>query len=101
MSRMPPEEAARYRLDDCLGGTSATVHQVSLEINYLKSRTSFKILFNSSRIFGGALLLSTYLDLNPGPISHKSLTLTSIQITHPVFEFNDQFGNVKMLRSHS
>ena len=25
---MPPEEAARYRLDDCLGGTSATIHQV-------------------------------------------------------------------------
>ena len=30
MSRMPPEEAARYRLDDCLGGTSATIHQVSV-----------------------------------------------------------------------
>jgi len=27
MSRMPPEEAARYRLDDSLGGTSATIHQ--------------------------------------------------------------------------
>ena len=27
MSRMPPEEAARYRLDDCLGGTSPTIHQ--------------------------------------------------------------------------
>jgi hypothetical protein len=26
---MPPEEAARYRLDDCLGGTSSTIHQVS------------------------------------------------------------------------
>lgn len=27
MSRMPPEEAARYRLDDCLGGSSPTIHQ--------------------------------------------------------------------------
>jgi len=27
MSRMPPEEAARYRLDDSLGGTSSTIHQ--------------------------------------------------------------------------
>lgn len=27
MSRMPPEEAARYHLDDCLGGTSSTLHQ--------------------------------------------------------------------------
>jgi paired amphipathic helix protein Sin3a len=24
---MPPEEAARYHLDDCLGGTSSTLHQ--------------------------------------------------------------------------
>ena len=30
MSRMAPEEAARYRLDDCLGGNSPTIHQVSL-----------------------------------------------------------------------
>ena len=27
MTRMPPEEAARYRLDDCLGGSSPTIHQ--------------------------------------------------------------------------
>jgi len=27
MSRMPPEEAARYRLEDSLGGTSPTIHQ--------------------------------------------------------------------------
>ena len=34
MSRMPPEEAARYRLDDCLGGTSATVHQRAIRRIY-------------------------------------------------------------------
>ncbi|XP_043231433.1 paired amphipathic helix protein Sin3b-like isoform X2 [Amphibalanus amphitrite] len=27
LSRMAPEDAARYRLDDCLGGTSPTIHQ--------------------------------------------------------------------------
>ena len=34
LSRMPPEEAARYRLDDCLGGTSATVHQRAIRRIY-------------------------------------------------------------------
>jgi len=34
MSRMPPEEAARYRLDDCLGGTSNTVHQRAIRRIY-------------------------------------------------------------------
>ena len=31
---MPPEEAARYRLDDCLGGSSATVHQRAIRRIY-------------------------------------------------------------------
>jgi paired amphipathic helix protein Sin3a len=31
---MPPEEAARYRLDDCLGGTSSTVHQRAIRRIY-------------------------------------------------------------------
>lgn len=34
MSRMPPEEAARYHLDDCLGGTSHTIHQRSIRRIY-------------------------------------------------------------------
>ena len=34
MSRMPPEEAARYRLDDCLGGTSQTIHQRAIRRIY-------------------------------------------------------------------
>ncbi len=34
MTRMPPEEAARYRLDDCLGGTSLTVHQRAIRRIY-------------------------------------------------------------------
>lgn len=34
MSRMPPEEAARYRLDDCLGGTSPTIHQRAIRRIY-------------------------------------------------------------------
>merc|ERR1712203_1320683 len=34
MSRMPPEEAARYRLDDCLGGTSQTIHQRAIKRIY-------------------------------------------------------------------
>ena len=31
---MPPEEAARYRLDDCLGGTSQTIHQRAIRRIY-------------------------------------------------------------------
>ncbi len=34
MSRMPPEEAARYRLDDCLGGSSPTIHQRAIRRIY-------------------------------------------------------------------
>jgi len=34
MSRMPPEEAARYRLDDALGGTSPTIHQRAVKRIY-------------------------------------------------------------------
>jgi paired amphipathic helix protein Sin3a len=34
MARMPPEEAARYRLDDCLGGTSPTIHQRAIRRIY-------------------------------------------------------------------
>jgi len=34
MSRMPPEEAARYRLDDCLGGSSPTIHQRAIKRIY-------------------------------------------------------------------
>jgi len=34
MSRMPPEEAARYRLDDSLGGTSQTIHQRAIRRIY-------------------------------------------------------------------
>jgi len=34
MSRMPPEEAARYRLDDSLGGTSPTIHQRAIRRIY-------------------------------------------------------------------
>eukprot|EP00090_Calanus_glacialis_P031781 TRINITY_DN52800_c0_g1_i1.p1 TRINITY_DN52800_c0_g1~~TRINITY_DN52800_c0_g1_i1.p1 ORF type:complete len:1465 (-),score=323.77 TRINITY_DN52800_c0_g1_i1:648-5042(-) len=34
MGRMPPEEAARYRLDDCLGGTSPTIHQRAIRRIY-------------------------------------------------------------------
>merc|ERR1719422_357811 len=34
MSRMPPEEAARYRLDDNLGGTSPTIHQRAIRRIY-------------------------------------------------------------------
>merc|ERR1712013_216804 len=34
MGRMPPEEAARYRLDDCLGGTSTTIHQRAIRRIY-------------------------------------------------------------------
>ena len=31
---MPPEEAARYRLDDCLGGSSPTIHQRAIKRIY-------------------------------------------------------------------
>ena len=31
---MPPEEAARYRLDECLGGTSPTIHQRAIRRIY-------------------------------------------------------------------
>ena len=34
MARMPPEEAARYRLDDCMGGTSPTIHQRAIRRIY-------------------------------------------------------------------
>ena len=34
MARMPPEEAARYRLDECLGGTSPTIHQRAIRRIY-------------------------------------------------------------------
>lgn len=34
MSRMSVEELMRYRLDDCLGGTSATIHQRALRRIY-------------------------------------------------------------------
>ena len=34
MGRMPPEEAARYRLDDCLGGNSPTIHQRAIRRIY-------------------------------------------------------------------
>ena len=34
MSRMPPEEAARYRLDDSLGGSSPTIHQRAIRRIY-------------------------------------------------------------------
>ena len=34
MSRMPPEEVARYRLDDCLGGTSPSIHQRAIRRIY-------------------------------------------------------------------
>ena len=34
MSRMPPEEAARYRLDDNLGGSSPTIHQRAIRRIY-------------------------------------------------------------------
>jgi paired amphipathic helix protein Sin3a len=34
MTRMPPEEAARYRLDDCLGGSSPTIHQRAIRRIY-------------------------------------------------------------------
>ena len=34
MSRMAPEEAARYRLDDCLGGNSPTIHQRAIRRIY-------------------------------------------------------------------
>ena len=34
MARMPPEEAARYRLDDSLGGTSPTIHQRAIRRIY-------------------------------------------------------------------
>jgi len=34
MSRMPPEEAARYKLDDGLGGTSPTIHQRAIRRIY-------------------------------------------------------------------
>lgn len=34
LSRMSPEEIARYRLDDCLGGTSPTIHQRALRRIY-------------------------------------------------------------------
>merc|ERR1712029_247438 len=36
MSRMPPEEAARYRLDDSLGGTSPTIHQREIQKQFNK-----------------------------------------------------------------
>ena len=31
---MAPEEAARYRLDDCLGGNSPTIHQRAIRRIY-------------------------------------------------------------------
>merc|ERR1719341_2740911 len=34
MSRMPPEEAARYRLEDSLGGNSPTIHQRAIRRIY-------------------------------------------------------------------
>ncbi len=34
MSRMAPEEAARHRLDDCLGGSSPTIHQRAIRRIY-------------------------------------------------------------------
>ncbi|XP_040564343.1 paired amphipathic helix protein Sin3a isoform X2 [Lepeophtheirus salmonis] len=34
MSRMPPEEAARYKLDDTLGGNSPTIHQRAIRRIY-------------------------------------------------------------------
>lgn len=34
LSRMSPEEASRFRLDDCLGGTSPTIHQRALKRIY-------------------------------------------------------------------
>lgn len=34
LSRMSPEEVARFRLDDCLGGTSPTIHQRALRRIY-------------------------------------------------------------------
>ncbi|CAG9794154.1 unnamed protein product [Diatraea saccharalis] len=34
LSRMSGEEAARYRLDDCLGGSSPTIHQRALKRIY-------------------------------------------------------------------
>lgn len=34
ISRMPPDEAARYRLDDYLGGTSQTIHQRAIRRIY-------------------------------------------------------------------
>jgi len=34
MGRLPPEEAARYKLDDCLGGQSPTIHQRAIRRIY-------------------------------------------------------------------
>lgn len=34
MSRMQPDDANKYKLDDCLGGTSATIHQRALRRVY-------------------------------------------------------------------
>lgn len=34
MSRMPPDELSRFRLDDCLGGNSTTIHQRALRRIY-------------------------------------------------------------------
>lgn len=34
LSRMSLEEASRFRLDDCLGGTSPTIHQRALKRIY-------------------------------------------------------------------
>lgn len=34
ISRMSPDDLARYRLDDCLGGTSATTHQRAIKRIY-------------------------------------------------------------------
>ena len=34
LSRMSPDEVARYRLDDCLGGTSPTIHQRAMRRIY-------------------------------------------------------------------
>jgi len=34
LQRMNPEEAARFRLDDCLGGTSPTIHQRAIKRIY-------------------------------------------------------------------
>lgn len=34
LQRMSPEEAARFRLDDCLGGNSPTIHQRAIRRIY-------------------------------------------------------------------